>query len=79
VDSNPKGPATTSGISPETFIKEHYHRPSDDLSLPRDGASSVRFVRFMTDIARQIAEASEPPHWNAGDFFGETFGKRDRP
>jgi Zn-dependent M28 family amino/carboxypeptidase len=78
VDSNPKAPQPVSGISPETFIKEHYHRPSDDLSLPRDSASSVRFVRFMTDVARQIADANEPPRWNPGDFFGQTFGQAGR-
>jgi len=76
VGNNPGDASPTTGISPETFIKEHYHRPSDDLSLPRDSASSVRFVRFMTDIAGQIANADEPPRWNPGDFFGETFGKR---
>jgi Zn-dependent M28 family amino/carboxypeptidase len=79
VDSNPKAPPPASGISTETFIKEHYHRPSDDLSLPRDSASSVRFVRFMTDVAREIAEANQRPRWNPGDFFGETFGQTARP
>jgi Zn-dependent M28 family amino/carboxypeptidase len=63
-------------ITPETFIKQYYHQPSDDLTLPRDSASSVRFVRFMTDIARQIADADEPPRWNPGDFFGQTFGQQ---
>jgi hypothetical protein len=78
VDSDPKAAPPARGISPETFIKEHYHRPSDDLSLPRDSASSVRFVRFMTDIARQIADAEEAPRWNPGDFFGKTFGQGAR-
>jgi hypothetical protein len=79
VANDPGAASPATGISPETFIKEHYHRPSDDLSLPRDSASSVRFVRFMTDIARQIANADEPPRWNPGDFFGETFGKPAQP
>jgi hypothetical protein len=78
VGNNPKDAPPARGISPETFIKEHYHRPSDDLSLPRDSASSVRFVRFMTDIARQVADASDPPRWNPGDFFGQTFGQPTR-
>jgi Zn-dependent M28 family amino/carboxypeptidase len=65
----------TAWITPEAFVKEHYHRPSDDLSLPRDSASAVRFVRFMADIARRVANADEAPRWNAGDFFGEKFGK----
>ena len=65
--------ASKSGLTPETFVKEHYHRPSDDLSLPRDSASSVRFVHFMADIARQVADSDQAPRWNPGDFFGETF------
>ncbi|MBI1842097.1 MAG: M28 family peptidase [Verrucomicrobia bacterium] len=63
-------------MSPSTFLKEHYHRPSDDLTLPRDTASAVRCVRFITEIIRQIANNPEPPRWNRGDFFGEKFGSR---
>jgi len=62
-------------VTPEVFVKDYYHRPSDDLSLPRDGESSVRFVRFMVDVLRQVADAEEAPRWNPGDFFGEMFGK----
>jgi Zn-dependent M28 family amino/carboxypeptidase len=71
-------PGTTADagvVTPEIFVKEHYHRPSDDLSLPRDADSSVRFVRFMVDVLRQVGDAKEAPRWNPGDFFGEMFGK----
>lgn len=62
-------------LSPDQFLKEHYHRPSDEATLPRDAESSVRFARFVTLIARRVADAVEAPRWNPGDFFGETFGK----
>ena len=69
------GAAVVPGIvTPESFIKDHYHRPSDDLSLPRDAESSMRFIRFMVDVVRQVADADQAPRWNPGDFFGETFG-----
>ena len=74
-------PGTKAGpgeVTPEVFVKDHYHRPSDDLSLPRDGESSVRFVRFMVDVVRQVGDAKEAPRWNKGDFFGEMFGKGER-
>ena len=61
-------------MSPSTYLKEHYHRPSDDLTLPRDTASAVRCVHFITEIIRQVANNPETPHWNSGDFFGEKFG-----
>ncbi len=71
------GTAAVPGVvTPESFIKDHYHRPSDDLSLPRDAESSMRFVRFMVDVVRQVADADQAPRWNPGDFFGETFGTR---
>jgi Zn-dependent M28 family amino/carboxypeptidase len=65
----------TEWISPAGFLKQHYHQPSDDLSLPRHGDSTVRFVRFMTEVARQVANAERAPKWNEGDFFGETFAR----
>lgn len=66
--------AATGGLTPGDFNKLHYHQPSDDLSLPRDSASSVRFVRFMADVAQRVLSAEKAPRWNDGDFFGETFG-----
>jgi Zn-dependent M28 family amino/carboxypeptidase len=75
VASSPDEPNPVHGISPDTFTKEHYHRPSDDLSLPRDAESSVRFVRFMAEVALRVARQKEPPRWSPGDFFGETFQK----
>lgn len=68
------GSTLVGGISPDVFLRDHYHRPSDDVSLPRDGASTGRFVAFMTDLVRQVADADEAPRWNPGDFFGATFG-----
>ncbi len=64
----------SAGISPDVFLRDHYHRPSDDISLPRDEASAARFVGFMTDLVRQVADADQAPQWNPGDFFGVTFG-----
>ncbi len=75
VASSPDDSAPVHGLSPDTFSKEHYHRPSDDLSLPRDIDSSVRFVRFITEVALQVSRQPEPPRWNPGDFFGETYTK----
>ena len=55
------------------YLKEHYHQPSDEASLPRDAASAALVVRFISEITRQIANATDAPQWNQGDFFGETF------
>jgi Zn-dependent M28 family amino/carboxypeptidase len=68
------GAAVPGVLSPDAYLKEHYHRPSDEAGLPRDPEASVRFVRFMTAVVRRIADANVAPEWNEGDFFGETFG-----
>jgi len=62
---------------PEVFgehLRRHYHRPSDDLSLPVDWPSALRFARANVRIGLAIADDDERPAWNPGDFFGEKFG-----
>jgi Zn-dependent M28 family amino/carboxypeptidase len=71
---SPGAKLPSDAITPDVFTKQFYHQPGDDLKLPRDSDSAVRFVRFVTDIARQVADAEEAPRWNPGDFFGTTFG-----
>ncbi|GAB4516859.1 MAG: M20/M25/M40 family metallo-hydrolase [Amphiplicatus sp.] len=56
------------------FMREHYHKPSDDLALPADYEAAARFAELNYRVARKIADARERPRWNAGDFFGELFG-----
>jgi hypothetical protein len=57
------------------FFARHYHRPSDDLSLPMDMGSAERFVRANVLITFAIASDREAPRWKAGNFFGKTFGR----
>ena len=57
------------------FISTHYHKPSDDLTLPikYDALAQFADVNFM--IARDIANAPMKPTWLEGDFFGDLFAK----
>lgn len=57
----------------QDFLRNHYHRPSDDLSLPVDWESAVRFARANARIGYEVAEAPGRPAWNEGDFFGDKF------
>ena len=55
------------------FRKAHYHEPSDEAE--RVDLDALRlFAEVKAEIARNIANMSERPVWNTGDFFGETFG-----
>jgi Zn-dependent M28 family amino/carboxypeptidase len=58
-------------------LKNHYHKPSDDLSRPVHWDSAVRFARAHTRMGFRIGNDAARPAWNEGDFFGEQFG-RDR-
>jgi Zn-dependent M28 family amino/carboxypeptidase len=55
------------------FLKDHYHQPSDDLSLPFDWEAGALFARVNTHIVLGIANADMAPRWYAGDFFGHEY------
>ncbi len=55
------------------FLARHYHHPSDDLALPMDPASIVRYTKANVALGYAIAQSAEAPRWKPGNFFGETF------
>lgn len=57
------------------FLKNHYHKPSDDLNLPINYEAAARFTRINARIGEIIANNTERPSWHEGDFFGSTFGQ----
>ena len=71
---DPSDAETTGGRLFQEFYETHYHRPSDDLSRPMDLDSVERFIRANFMIGYTVASNPEPPRWNPGDFFGETYG-----
>lgn len=60
----------------EDFLRGHYHRPSDDTSLPIQYADAARLARLNARIGQLIADAKDRPAWNPGDFFGERYGRK---
>jgi hypothetical protein len=57
----------------QEFLRDHYHRPSDDLRLPMDPTSIVRYTKANVALGYAIAQDPTAPHWKPGNFFGETF------
>jgi len=51
------------------FLSTHYHKVSDDLTLPIDWKAGAKFARINYLIAKEIADAPEAPKWNADSFF----------
>ncbi|WP_269714065.1 M20/M25/M40 family metallo-hydrolase [Caulobacter sp. NIBR2454] len=58
------------------FLAERYHKPSDDLDQGIDYAAGAKFAKLNYEIARELANMDERPAWNAGDFFGNLFGRK---
>jgi hypothetical protein len=54
------------------FLATHYHKVSDQLSLPIDWQAGAKFARINYEIAREIADAPLAPRWYADSFFGKT-------
>ncbi|HET9976140.1 MAG TPA: M28 family metallopeptidase [Burkholderiaceae bacterium] len=58
----------------EEVEQKHYHRVSDDTSLPIHYDAAARFASLGAAILVELANAPARPQWKAGNFFGETFG-----
>ena len=66
-------PEIEGGAVMQEFLTQHYHAPSDELSLPVDWDSAKRFTDANYLIGLEVANTPERPTWNEGDFFGERF------
>ncbi len=56
------------------FLRDHYHQPSDDATLPIAYGDASRMARLNARIGRIVGDAAQRPTWNKDDFFGDTFG-----
>jgi len=57
------------------FLKKHYHKLSDDISLPFDWNAAAKFAKLNYLIARAIANGDEAPRWYAKDAIGDRFAR----
>ncbi|NLR72187.1 M20/M25/M40 family metallo-hydrolase [Novosphingobium sp. ERN07] len=55
------------------FLKDHYHKPSDDMKLPFDWEAGALFAKVNYYTVQALANADERPKWYAGSFFGKEF------
>lgn len=66
-------PAINGEEQMRNFEQEHYHGPSDDLSLPFDHDSAHRFAAANFLIGLDVANRANMVRWNEGDFFAKRF------
>jgi hypothetical protein len=55
------------------FLATHYHKVSDQVTLPFDWKAGAKFARLNYLIAREIADGDEAPRWYEGNEYGERF------
>ncbi len=56
------------------FLGKTYHRPHDSLDQEINYQAGAKFAYVNWLILDKVANTVERPRWNAGDFFGRTFG-----
>ena len=56
------------------WLTTEYHTPLDNMDQPLDYESAARGAQLNFLVGYKVAQQPQPPAWNAGDFFGTTFG-----
>jgi len=51
------------------WLKDRYHKPSDDLDQPVDKTAAAQFDRIILSLLERVANAAERPRWNSDSFF----------
>ena len=51
------------------FVRDRYHKPSDDLNQPVDKASAAKFNRIIVSLLERIADSAARPRWKDDSFF----------
>jgi Zn-dependent M28 family amino/carboxypeptidase len=69
----PRNPSVDLEEIRQEFLSEHYHQPSDDLTLPIDYPTAADLARVNLRVVLAVANAPSPPRWSNGDFFAEKF------
>ncbi|HEY3939260.1 MAG TPA: M28 family peptidase [Bryobacteraceae bacterium] len=51
------------------WYTHRYHGVTDDLKQPVDLAAAAQFNDILKNLAIRVADAAQPPHWEANSFF----------
>ncbi len=60
------------------WLRTIYHSPQDESSQKMHWESGIKIVHATFLIGYEAANDPVRPSWNEGDFFGRTFGGRNR-
>ena len=51
------------------WVRDRYHKPSDDLNQPVDKASAAKFDRIIVSLLQRVADGAARPQWKDDSFF----------
>jgi hypothetical protein len=51
------------------WVRDRYHRPSDDLNQPVNLEAAAKFNRVIMALLQRVADDTARPTWNADSFF----------
>jgi hypothetical protein len=51
------------------WIRDRYHKPSDDLNQPVDKTAAAQFNHIIAKLLEQVADAPSRPRWKDDSFF----------
>jgi Zn-dependent M28 family amino/carboxypeptidase len=51
------------------WIRDRYHKPSDDLNQPVNKAAAAKFDRMIASLLLRVADAEGRPQWKSDSFF----------
>jgi Zn-dependent M28 family amino/carboxypeptidase len=51
------------------WLRDRYHKPSDDLNQPVDKVAAAQFDRIILSLIEKVADAPARPQWNEDSFF----------
>ena len=60
------------------WLVTRYHTPLDNMDQPIDFASAAKGSIMNFLVGYEVAQRTDAPEWNKGDFFGSTFGPRHK-
>jgi Zn-dependent M28 family amino/carboxypeptidase len=53
----------------QTWLRERYHAPGDDLDQPLDKDAAAKYNRVLASMIRSAANTNEVPRWKDASFF----------
>ncbi|MBC7898110.1 MAG: M20/M25/M40 family metallo-hydrolase [Cytophagaceae bacterium] len=63
-------PGTPEAETWQRWVRDHYHKLSDDLTQPVDLEAAATFNALYADLGMRVANRASRPTWRANSFFG---------